>query len=430
MKDVLAIILGGGKGTRLYPLTKFRAKPAIPIAGSYRLIDIPISNCLNSEIGKIFVLTQYNSVQLNRHINQAYHASGFSRGFVEALNAQQTTDYPNWFQGTADAVRQYLGYFESFGCQDILILSGDHVYCMDYRPFLQHHREKQADITISVIKVDLANASRYGLLRIEPNTGRVIDFAEKPRGERLSQMNNELFETNQPASREEKNGYIASMGIYIFKQPVLNDVLTRHPRFNDFGHDVIPFCMSKFKVCTFLFNDFWADIGTIAAYYTTNLRCLDYPESIFNCYDMNKPMYTRQRHLPPAHIMSGEIRQSKICDGSIIQNARITKSIIGIRTRIGQNVQIEDSIIQGAHYYQSKNEILEDIENGVPPIGIGDGTIIKKAIIDKDARIGKNVHIINSGHAICTDAEQNGYVIRDGIVVVLDSAIIPDAMVI
>lgn len=430
MKDVLAIILGGGKGTRLYPLTKFRAKPAITIAGSYRLIDIPISNCLNSEITKIFVLTQYNSVQLNRHINLTYHSSVFSKGFVEALSAQQTADDPHWFQGTADAVRQYLDYLESFDCKDIIILSGDHVYCMDYRPFLQHHRAKQADITISAIRVDRAHASRYGLLRIQPDTGTVVDFAEKPQGARLQQMRNENLETYQAENSIDTNGYIASMGVYIFRQPVLKQILTRHPGLYDFGHEVIPHSLTKFKVHTFLYNEFWEDIGTIEAYYATNLRCLEHPESIFNCYDASKPLYTRQRYLPPAHIMNGDIQHSKICDGTIIQNAKIKKSIIGIRTVIGNNVHIEDSIIQGAHFYQSKDDQINDQKNGIPPVGICDGTSIHKAIIDKDARIGKNVKIINSNRITDKDAEQDGYVIRDGIVVVMDSAIIPDNTVI
>ncbi|RQW02517.1 glucose-1-phosphate adenylyltransferase [candidate division KSB1 bacterium] len=428
MHDAIAVILGGGRGTRLYPLTKYRAKPAVPIAGAYRLIDIPISNCINSEITRIFILTQYNSMQLHRHINSAYHTNGFSQLSIEALPAQQTRECSDWFQGTADAVRHYVSFFSRFHARDVLILSGDHVYCMDYRPFIAQHRATHADITISAVGVQKSQASRYGLLKIDPASGRVTDFIEKPDQQRLGCVQNDADALTNYHGQKDK--YIASMGVYLFRSDVLQHILMENPLSCDFGHDIIPNLIDRYRVHAYLFDKYWQDIGTVEAYYQANMKCLDDPMSILSCYDSSMPLFTRQRSLPPAHINNCEIRQSKICNGCLIEDAVIRRSIIGMRTVIGKNVRIEESILQGAHRYQGPEERRQDRASDIPPLGIGEHSVIKRAIIDKDARIGRNVHLINQNGDETVDQEKRGYLIINGIITVLENAIIPDNMII
>jgi glucose-1-phosphate adenylyltransferase len=306
VKKVLSIILGGGAGTRLYPLTKLRAKPAVPVAGKYRLIDIPVSNCINSEIFKIYVLTQFNSASLNRHIARTYNFTGFSEGFVEVLAAQQTPENPNWFQGTADAVRQYLWLLEEWDAEEYLILSGDHLYRMDYRLFIQRHRETGADITLSVIPIDDRRASDFGLMKID-DSGRVIDFSEKPKGDALANMRVDTTILGLTKEQAELQPYIASMGIYVFKKDVLIKLLKESLESTDFGKEIIPDAAKDYNVQAYLFDDYWEDIGTIEAFYDANLALTQQPQPPFSFYDEDAPIYTRPRYLPPTKLLDHTI---------------------------------------------------------------------------------------------------------------------------
>ncbi len=429
MKKVLAIILGGGAGTRLYPLTKLRAKPAVPVAGKYRLIDIPVSNCINSEIFKIYVLTQFNSASLNRHIARAYNFSGFSDGFVEVLAAQQTPENPNWFQGTADAVRQYIWMLQDWDVDEFLILSGDHLYRMDYRLFIQRHRETNADITLSVIPIDDYRASDFGLMKID-NSGRVIDFSEKPKGEALAQMRVDTTVLGLTKEQAELQPYIASMGIYVFKKDVLIKLLKESLERTDFGKEIIPDAAQNHNVQAYLFDDYWEDIGTIEAFYNANLALTQQPMPPFSFYDEAAPIYTRARYLPPSKLLNCDITESMIGEGCILKNCRIQHSVLGVRSRIESGCVIEESLLMGADYYQPSVERQCSLEQGDIPVGIGTDTIIRRAIIDKNARIGHDVKIINKDNVQEAEREKQGFFIRSGIVVVLKNAVIPDGTVI
>jgi glucose-1-phosphate adenylyltransferase len=424
MKDVLAIILGGGRGTRLYPLTKYRAKPALPLAGKYRLIDIPLSNCINSEILKIFVLTQFNSASLNKHIANTYQFSPFFKGFVNVLAAQQTSISPDWFQGTADAVRKILWVIKPWKVSDYLILAGDHLYRMDYRKFIHFHRERNADITISVIPVEARQAGSFGILRVD-NGGRVLKFKEKPTGDALREMEVDTQDLGIDVASKQKP-YLASMGIYVFKQKVMNEILESNPSLIDFGHDIIPCAINTHRVFAYPFDGFWEDIGTIESFYQANLALVKQPKPDFSFYDSEFPVYTHARFLPPTKLLDCTIQESMICDGCIIKTSRIVNSVIGIRSRIENNVTIENTLLMGADYYQSERERAEDHANGIPAIGIGENSIIRNAIIDKNAHIGKNVQIINKDNVQNAEDENRGYWIRNGIVIVIKDAVIPD----
>ncbi|TAF04572.1 MAG: glucose-1-phosphate adenylyltransferase [Nostocales cyanobacterium] len=429
MKKVLAIILGGGAGTRLYPLTKLRAKPAVPVAGKYRLIDIPVSNCINSEIFKIYVLTQFNSASLNRHIARAYNFSGFSDGFVEVLAAQQTPENPNWFQGTADAVRQYIWMLQDWDVDEFLILSGDHLYRMDYRQFIQRHRDTNADITLSVIPIDDRRASDFGLMKID-DSGRVIDFSEKPKGDALAQMRVDTTVLGLTKEQAELQPYIASMGIYVFKKDVLIKLLKESLERTDFGKEIIPDAAKDHNVQAFLFDDYWEDIGTIEAFYEANLALTQQPMPPFSFYDEAAPIYTRARYLPPSKLLNCDITESMIGEGCILKNCRIQHSVLGVRSRIESGCVIEESLLMGADYYQPSVERQCSLEQGDIPVGIGTDTIIRRAIIDKNARIGHDVKIVNKDNVQEAEREKQGFYIRSGIVVVLKNAVIPDGTVI
>lgn len=429
MKKVLAIILGGGAGTRLYPLTKLRAKPAVPVAGKYRLIDIPVSNCINSEIFKIYVLTQFNSASLNRHIARAYNFSGFSDGFVEVLAAQQTPENPNWFQGTADAVRQYLWLLEEWDANEFLILSGDHLYRMDYRQFVQRHRDTNADITLSVIPMDDRRASDFGLMKID-DSGRVIDFSEKPKGEALTNMQVDTTILGLTAEQAKLQPYIASMGIYVFKKEVLIKLLKESLERTDFGKEIIPDAAKDYNVQAFLFDDYWEDIGTIESFYEANLALTEQPLPPFSFYDEKAPIYTRARYLPPSKLLDCQIKQSMIGEGCILKNCRIEHSVLGVRSRIEAGSIIQDTLIMGSDFYQASVERLCSLEKGEVPVGVGTDSIIRRAIIDKNARIGHGVKIINKDNVQEAERENQGFYIRSGIVVVLKNAVIPDGTVI
>ncbi len=425
MRDVLAIILGGGRGTRLYPLTKRRAKPAVPLAGKYRLIDIPVSNCINSDIDKIYVLTQFNSASLNRHIVNTYRFSPFTGGFVDVLAAQQTPENPDWFQGTADAVRQYLWLMESWKAKDYLILSGDHLYRMDYRPFVQVHRETDADVTLSVLPIDESRASSFGLIKID-DKGKVIQFTEKPKGDPLRSMQVDTRVLGLDDDAAKQSPYIASMGIYVFKREALVEML-KNAEHQDFGKEVIPSAIdNNYNLQAYLYNGYWEDIGTIEAFYNANLALVKQPQPPFSFYDTEMPIYTRARFLPPNKILNSHIEESMICDGCIIKNSEIRNSIIGIRSRIEANTVIEGTLVMGADYYESAEERDAKQQNGIPPVGIGANSHIRNAIVDKNARIGRNVKLLNKDHIQEAEREDVGYWITNGIVTVIKDAVIPD----
>jgi len=432
VKKVLAIILGGGAGTRLYPLTKLRAKPAVPIAGKYRLIDIPVSNCINSDIFKIYVLTQYNSASLNRHISRAYNfTTGFTEGFVEVLAAQQTPENPNWFQGTADAVRQYLWLFQEWNADEYLILSGDHLYRMDYGDFVRRHRETGADVTISVVPMDHRRASDFGLMKID-QAGRIVDFSEKPKGDALSAMAVDTTILGLTPEEAKKSPYIASMGIYVFKREALVKLLRDFPDQTDFGKEIIPISAKDYNLQAYLFNDYWEDIGTIEAFYDANLALTQQPHPPFSFYDEDAPIYTRQRYLPPSKLLDCHIRESIISEGCILKNCSVTHSVLGVRSRVESGCTIEDTLIMGADYYQpfAERQTKEDCASDQIPLGIGADTVVRRAIIDKNARIGCNVQIINKDRVEEAERESQGFYIRSGIVVVLKNSVIQNGTVI
>ncbi|KAB8334934.1 glucose-1-phosphate adenylyltransferase [Scytonema tolypothrichoides VB-61278] len=429
MKKVLAIILGGGAGTRLYPLTKLRAKPAVPVAGKYRLIDIPVSNCINSEIFKIYVLTQFNSASLNRHIARTYSFAGFTEGFVEVLAAQQTPDSLNWFQGTADAVRKYLWLIEEWDVDEYLILSGDHLYRMDYRQFVHRHRETEADITLSVLPIDERRASDFGLVKID-ESGRIINFSEKPKGDALKGMRVDTTVLGLTPEQAQEQPHIASMGIYVFKKEVLIKLLKEAAERTDFGKEIIPDAANNYNVQAYLYDGYWEDIGTIEAFYDANLALTKQPQPSFSFYDEEAPIYTRSRYLPPSKILDSQITESMISEGCILKNCRIEHSVLGVRSRIEAGCVIQDSLIMGADFYQPFAERQSDCETKEISLGIGANTTIRRAIIDKNARIGCDVQIVNKDNVQEAERENQGFYIKSGIVVVLKNAVIPDGTII
>ncbi len=429
MQDVLAIILGGGRGERLYPLTKLRAKPALPLAGKYRLIDIPVSNCINSGIHRIYVLTQFNSASLHRHIANTYRFYPFMNGFVDVLAAQQTPISPDWFQGTADAVRKTLWVMEPYRAEDFLILAGDHLYRMDYREFINRHRESNADVSISVIPVNEAQAPGFGLMKVD-SAGRVIEFREKPTGETLASMKTDTQAFGLDRSVAEEKPFLASMGIYVFRRDVLKKVLLENLLSTDFGRDIIPLAIETMKVQSYVFKGYWEDIGTIESFYHANLSLVKQPDPLFSFYDSDSPIFTRARFLPPSKIQNSHISESMICDGCIIRSANITNSLVGVRTYLDTNSSLENVLIMGADEFESNTDRKADTMAGNPRIGVGENTIIRNAIIDKNSRIGKNVRIINKDKLDRVERESEGYWIRSGIVVVMKGAVIPDNTVI
>lgn len=429
MKRVLGIILGGGAGTRLYPLTKLRAKPAVPLAGKYRLIDIPVSNCINSDILKIYVLTQFNSASLNRHISRTYNFSGFSEGFVEVLAAQQTAENPNWFQGTADAVRRYLWIMQDWDVDEYLILSGDHLYRMDYSDFVKRHRETNADITLSVVPIDGSRASDFGLMKMDDN-GKIVSFKEKPKGAELESMQVDTTKLGLTPEQAKETPYIASMGIYVFKKAVLEKLLQDLPDQTDFGKEIIPAASKDYNIQAYLHKGYWEDIGTIEAFYKANLALTQQPQPPFSFYDEKAPIYTRPRYLPPTKLLDCHITESIIGEGCIVKECRINHSVLGIRSRIEAGCIIEDSLLMGADYYEPFAERSINSEKGAVPVGIGADSMIRTAIIDKNARIGRKVQIINKDRVSEASREDQGFFIRSGIVVVMKNALIPDRTVI
>ena len=426
--NVLAVILGGGAGTRLFPLTQMRSKPAVPLGGKYRLVDIPISNCINSDVVKIFVLTQYNSASLNRHIAQTYRLSPFSDGFVEILAAEQTPESPHWYQGTADAVRQVLPHIRDWGIGTLLILSGDHLYRMDYRKFLARHFETDADVTISVVPCTPDVAEGFGLLKTDSD-GRIIEFSEKPKGAALEAMRVDTGSLGLSAEEASARPFLASMGIYVFKYDLLETLLDQDRSWVDFGREVIPAAIESYNVQAFMFDGYWEDIGTIGAFYHANLDMATLVPK-FNSFDTEAPIYTRPRYLPPSKMHDCEVRDSIISEGCIMRGAQIAHSVIGLRSRIEQGAHIEASIIMGADYYQSIEDMQADVTRGIPRIGIGEGAMIRHAIIDKNARVGAGVRLINESRVEHADSDDGSVYIRDGIIIVPKNALVKDGTIV
>lgn len=426
--QVLAVILGGGAGSRLFPLTRDRSKPAVPLGGKYRLIDVPVSNCINSGVTQIFVVTQYNSASLNRHISQTYRFSSFSTGFVEILAAEQRRDSPGWFQGTADAVRQILPHLRDWRVKTLLILSGDHLYRMDYSKFLDRHKETEADLTISVIPANPDDAQGFGLLKTDSD-GRIVQFREKPKGEALEEMRVDTTAFGLDAADAERKPYLASMGIYLFDFEKLVALLKRYPEADDFGGEIIPAAISDHNVQAHLFNDYWEDIGTIKAFYEANLD-LAAPLPKFNFFNAAAPIYTRSRYLPPSKIQDSDIGNSLVSEGCILNGVYARNSIIGLRSRIDSGVRIENSIIMGSDFFESIPELRENLDSGRPSIGIGRDTHIRRAIVDKNVRIGKGVRLLNEAGRTDYDSPDEAFYIRDGIIIVPKNSVIADGTVI
>jgi glucose-1-phosphate adenylyltransferase len=426
--NVVVVILGGGAGTRLFPLTKFRSKPAVPLGGKYRLVDIPISNCINSGLTQIFVLTQFNSASLNRHISRTYRFSSFSTGFVEVLAAEQTAESPQWFQGTADAVRQMLPHIQGWRVDTVLVLAGDHLYRMDYREFLQRHFETNADVTVSVIPAKREEASGFGLLKTGENR-RIIEFKEKPVGAELDlmSMDTSKFGLNEKVTADRP--FLASMGIYVFNYARLVELLNRDPTWTDFGREIIPGAIGSCNVQSHLFDGYWEDIGSIRAFFDANLGLASRLPK-FNFFDAEAPIYTRSRYLPPSKIHDCDIDDAMVSEGCILNGIFARRSIIGLRSRIDSGVKLEDSIIMGADYFETLEEIGENVATSTPHIGIGENSVIRRAIIDKNARIGKNVQLINQRGVENEDSQDGSYFIREGIVIVSKNSQISDNTVI
>ena len=416
---VLSIILAGGAGKRLFPLTQDRSKPAVPLGGKYRLIDVPISNCINSGLKKIFVLTQFNSASLNHHIVNSYRFDPFAEGFIEVLAAEQTMTNPNWFQGTADAVRQHLHRFIGRENDYQLILAGDQLYRMNYQELLESHWKTGADVTICVIP--RSEASSFGILKLSGD-GRIEQFREKPAGEALQEMRTDTAALGLSREQAARRPYLASMGIYLFKRDVLIDLLADASMI-DFGYQVIPKAIEKFNVYGFLFDGYWEDLGTVEAFYRANID-LTSSDPHFDFHDMTAPIYTRARFLPPSRIEECEIHNSIIAEGSVLKGARIANSIVGIRSSIGEDVVFERALMMGADYYEDKEDEADNRQNGFPNVGIGQGSVIRQAIIDKNAHIGANVRLLNQDRINHLDG--SGYYIRDGIIIVPKNGVVPD----
>lgn len=425
MQNVVTIILAGGQGARLYPLTKMRSKPAVPIAGRFRLIDIPISNCIHCNLKRIFISTQFSSESLHRHIFLTYRFDNFTKDFVTILTAEQTLESRDWYQGTADAVRQNLRFLRDEG-DLVLILSGDHLYHMDYRKFIDFHVNRKADISISVYPVPYEQASDFGVMKVNINS-RIDSFFEKPKDKSdLDRMMVPEGAFKQFGIDPSGRTHLASMGIYLFNWEILKELL-ENTEFEDFGGEVIPYALKKKKVYGYFFDGYWQDIGTIRSFFDAHM---DLTQTLprFNFYDESEPIFTHPRFLPGSKILSSQVTNSILCEGSILDRANVNHSIVGVRSRIGENSTIDHSVIMGADYFESKDQLLKNAEKGIPNIGIGRDCEIINAIVDKNSRIGNGVRLINT-RGVKEESTDN-YVIRDGIIVIPKKALIPHGTVI
>lgn len=428
MAEVLSLILGGGRGTRLYPLTALRSKPAVPVAGKYRLIDIPISNCINSGLNRVYVLTQFLSVSLHRHISNTYKFDPFGHGFVEVLAAQQTNEAADWYQGTADAVRQQIRYVQEDPCQEVLILSGDQLYRMDFRQLLKTHHDAKADCTIAVLPVPKSQVSGFGIVRLD-DSGRVIGFVEKPKTDaELEPVRTSDEWIRSRGIVSDGRNYLASMGIYVFRREALLELLYAKPLATDFGREIFPRSIKSHRVYAYLFDGYWEDLGTVKSFHESNLALAgDNPP--FDFHSPEGVIYTRMRFLPASRVCGAQLRQALISDGCIIeQGARIERSVVGVRSRLGRNVTVRDTVIIGADRYETDAERAANQAKGIPNLLVGDNCVIERAILDKECRIGNNVRIVNKSGL--EEAEGDNYVIRDGIVCIPRGKILPDGTVI
>ena len=422
-KETVSIILGGGAGSRLYPLTASRSKPAVPIGGKYRLVDIPISNCINSNLNRIFVLTQFNSASLNQHIKNTYHFSAFSSGFVDILAAEQTPDNPGWFQGTADAVRQSLRHLAKMDFDYVLILSGDQLYQMDFSKMIDAHKKSGAALTIATIPVGEREAPEFGILK--SNQENVItSFIEKPKKELLKDW---VSDTGTEMKAQGRN-YLASMGIYVFNKEILHQFLNEvHPNATDFGKEIIPDSIANYKVLSYQYDGYWTDIGNIYSFFEANIA-LTQDVPLFNLFDSAQKVYTRARMLPPAKISGTIINKAILAEGCIIHAKEVTSSVVGIRARVGKDTVIKNTYIMGCDYYENIDQIEQKNKKGTPILGIGERCIIEDAIIDKNCSIGNDVTIKGGAHLEKVDHPL--YTIKDGIVVVKKGAVIPNGYII
>jgi glucose-1-phosphate adenylyltransferase len=415
---VLALILGGGRGTRLFPLTQHRSKPAVPIGGKYRLIDIPISNCLHADMRRIFVLTQFNSASLNRHIAQTYRMDLFSQGFVEILAAEQTPDNPHWFQGTADAVRQGARHFARYEADYYLVLAGDHLYRMDYTELVDSHIDRRADITVAALPVSIEDASAMGILHFD-RAGQIVAFEEKPKRERLEEVGRSIPAGATFAGHAAEKPFIASMGVYVFSRDALLDILARDDA-KDFGREVIPRALDTHRVTSHLFRGYWADVGTVDAFYDANIM-LTRPGAPFNFYDARRPIFTHPRFLPGSRLSECSVRDVILAEGCYMDRCTVEESIIGIRTSIQPGATIRRSVLLGADFYEADDEA--PARGDRPKLGIGRDVVLDRVIVDKNARIGDGARLVNE--AGVDEADGDGYYIRKGVILVPKDGAIP-----
>jgi glucose-1-phosphate adenylyltransferase len=418
--DTLAIILGGGVGTRLFPLTATRSKPAVPIGGKYRLIDVPISGCLHADIRRIYVLTQFNSASLNRHISNTYRLDRFSGGFVEILAAEQTPDNPNWYQGTADAVRQAARHFAQHNADYYLILAGDHLYRMDYCELVDAHKAQHADITIAAQPVDPDTATQMGIFRFERD-GQIVAFEEKPKAARLTEIGRSIPPGATFAQHSDEQPFMASMGVYVFSRKILLDMLERESGL-DFGRELIPGALGKYNVKPYLYRGYWADVGTIESFYDANVM-LGRPRAPFRFWDAVRPIYTHLRHLPGSRLTDCQVRDSIVADGCYIDRCQVDKSIVGIRSHIKSGAKITSSVLLGADFYEDGGQPA-----GTPSLGIGRDVVLNRVIVDKNARIGDGARLVNEKNV--EEADGDSYYIRHGIIIVPKSGVIAPGTVV
>ncbi len=422
MRSTLALILGGGQGSRLYPLTHMRSKPAVPIGGKYRLIDVPISNCLHADLRRIYVLTQFNSASLNRHISNTYRMDRFSSGFVEILAAEQTPESSAWFEGTADAVRKARRHFEAHEASYYLILAGDHLYRMNYTYLLDAHLERKADITVAALPSTPHDATAMGIFTFD-RTGQIVAFEEKPGAARLAEMKTSLPEGSTTLQSDERTPFIASMGIYLFSRRVLLDMLDHEG--NDFGRQLIPAALSRYRVSAYVFDGYWADVGTIDSYYDANIMLTrDGPP--FSFYDPRCPIYTHERYLPPSRLLDTDLQHTLVCDGSFLDRTTIAESVVGIRSIVRGGAKIRRSVLLGADYYDIERNGRGAAQNVA--LGIGANVELDRVIVDKNARIGDGARLVNA--RAVQELNGDGFYIRDGIIIVPKDATIPAGFVV
>ena len=418
--DTLAVILGGGQGSRLFPLTATRSKPAVPIGGKYRLIDVPVSRCLHADIRRLFVLTQFNSASLNRHINSTYQLDRFSGGFVEILAAEQTPDNPHWYQGTADAVRQAVRHITQHEADHYLILAGDHLYRMDYAELLRAHKETRADITIAAQPADPQAATRMGIFRFDSD-GQIVAFEEKPNVSRLNEIGRSIPPNATFAAHDEDQPFMASMGIYVFTRQAILELLEREPG-HDFGRELIPAALTRYRVRPYLYHGYWADVGTIESFYEANVM-LGRPAAPFRFWDANYPIYTHLRHLPGSRLTDCVVRNSVVVDGCYLDRCQIDETVVGLRSHVRAGSRITRSVLLGADFYEDTGPPA-----GSPKLGIGHDVTLDRVIIDKNARIGNGVRLVNERRL--DHADGDGFYIRGGIIVVPKGGVIAPGTVV